>query len=123
MFRTVAAVIAGNFVWTALWLGLNALLRTQGLLPPDPTQRVEAAAPLAVMLVASVVFSIAVGWITTAIASGKAYVAAMILAMIQLALGVFFQAQAWQLMPVWYHVPFLLLLVPATLLGAWFRLR
>ena len=123
MFRTVAAVIAGNFIWTALWLGLNALLRMQSLLPPDPTQRVEAAAPLAVMLLASVVFSIAVGSITTAIAGGKAYVAAMILAMIQLALGVFFQAQAWQLMPVWYHVPFLLLLVPATLLGAWFRLR
>ena len=123
MFRTVAAVVAGNFIWTALWLGLNALLRMQGLLPPDPTQRIEASAPLGVMLVASVVFSIAVGWITTAIAGGNTYGPAMILAVIQLGLGIFFQAQAWHLMPVWYHVPFLLLVVPATLLGAWLRLR
>ena len=123
MFRTVAAVIAGNFIWTALWLGLNALLRRQGLLPADPTERVEATAPLLVMLFGSIVFSIAVGWIATAIAGAKTYSAAIVLAAIQLGLGIFFQAQAWQLMPVWYHVPFLLLLVPATLLGAWFRVR
>lgn len=123
MFRTVAAVIAGNLIWTALWLGLNALLRMQGLLPADPTQRVEAPAPLAVMLLASVVFSVAAGWIATAIAGGHTYSAAIILALIQLALGIFFQSQAWHLMPIWYHIPFLLLLVPATLLGAWFRLR
>jgi hypothetical protein len=42
---------------------------------------------------------------------------------IQLGLGIFFQSQAWQLMPLWYHVPFLLLIVPATLLGARLRLR
>lgn len=92
--------IAGNFIWTALWLGLNALLRMQGLLPADPTQRVEAPAPLGVMQVASVVFSIAAGWITTAIAGGNTYWAAIILAVIQLALGIFFQAQAWPLMPL-----------------------
>ena len=123
MFRTVAAVVAGNFIWTALWLGLNALLRMQGLLPAEPTQRVDAPAPLGVMLIASVVFSIAVGWITTAIAGGNTYWAAIILAVIQLALGIFFQTQSWHLMPIWYHLPFLLLLVPATLLGAWLRLR
>ena len=123
MFRTVAAVVAGNFIWTALWLGLNTLLRMQALLPPEPTQRVDAPAPLGVMLMGSVVFSIAVGWITTAIAGGSTYWPAIILAVIQLALGIFFQAQAWHLMPAWYHVPFLLLVVPATLLGAWFRLR
>ena len=123
MFRTVAAVIAGNFIWTALWLGTNALLRMQGLLPADPRERVNEPGPLVAMLVASVAFSIAAGWITTAIAGGNRYWAAIILAAIQLALGIFFQAQAWHLMPAWYHLPFLLLLVPATLLGAWFRLR
>ena len=123
MFRTVAAVIAGNFIWTALWLGLNALLRVQGLLPADPTQQVDGPVPLGVMLLGSVVFSIAAGWITTAIAGGNTYVAAIILALIQLALGIFFQSRAWHLMPLWYHLPFLLLIVPATLLGAWFRLR
>ena len=123
MFRIVGAVIAGNFIWTALWLGLNALLRTQGLLPADPVERVDRSSGLIALLVGSVVLSAAVGWITTLIAGGKSYAAAMILAVIHLALGIFFQAQAWHLMPLWYHLPFLLLIVPATLLGAWLRLR
>ena len=79
--------------------------------------------PLLAMLLASVVFSVAVGWITTAIAGSNDYRAALLLALIQLGLGIFFQAQAWSLMPLWYHLPFLLLLVPATLLGARLRMR
>ena len=47
----------------------------------------------------------------------------MVLCGIQLALGLVFQAQAWKLIPVWYHLSFLLLLAPATLLGAWLRLK
>ena len=123
MFRIVGAVVAGNFIWTALWLGLNALLRMQGLLPADPTARVDQSSGLVALLVGSVIVSVAVGWITTLIAGGNAYTAAMILAAIHLALGIFFQSKAWHLMPLWYHLPFLLLIVPATLLGAWLRLR
>ena len=123
MFRIVGAVVAGNFIWTALWLGLNALLRMQGSLPADPVERVDQTSGLLALLVGSVVVSAVVGWITTLIAGGKSYAAAIILAVIHFGLGMFFQAQAWHLMPLWYHVPFLLLIVPATLLGAWFRVR
>ena len=123
MWRFVAGVIAGNLAWTMLWLGLNVGLRTQGLLPADPTERIEASTPLLIMLLASVAFSVAAGWIATAIAPLARYWPAIVLSVIQFALGIFFQSQAWQLMPLWYHVPFLLLLIPATLLGAWFRLR
>ena len=123
MWRTVAGIIAGNLAWTVLWLALNVLLRKQGLLPADPSQRVEGGAGLMALLVASVLFSAAAGWITTSIAPGSGYAPALVLAVIQLGLGIFFQAQAWKLMPLWYHLPFLLLIVPATLLGAWIRLR
>lgn len=123
MWRTVAGIIAGNLAWTILWLALNVLLRKQGLLPADPSQRVDGHAGLLALLIASVLFSAAAGWITTVIAGGGGYAPAMVLAVIQLGLGIFFQSQAWHLMPVWYHVPFLLLIVPATLLGAWVRLR
>ena len=123
MFRIVGALVAGNFIWTALWLGLNALLRTQGLLPADPAERVDQAAALIALLIGSVVLSAAVGWITTMIAGVNSYAPAMVLALIHFALGIFFQSQAWHLMPVWYHLPFLLFVIPATLLGAWFRLR
>ena len=92
-------------------------------MPADPTQRVEASIPLLIMLLASAAFSVAAGWIATAIAPHAGYWPAIVLAVIQLGLGILFQLQAWQLMPVWYHAAFLLLLVPATLLGARLRLR
>ena len=70
------------------------------------------------MLVASVLFCIGAGYVTAAIAPGVGYWPVLVLCGIQLALGLIFQTQAWKRMPVWYHLSFLLLLAPATLLGA-----
>ena len=123
MWRSVLGIIAGNLAWTMLWLALNVLLRKQGLLPADPAESVRRFGPLVTLLVGSVVFSAAAGWITTAIAGGNSYAPTIGLALIQLGLGIFFQSQAWHLMPLWYHLTFLLLLIPATLLGASFRVR
>ena len=123
MIRNILAVIAGSAAWTVLWLGLNAVLRAAALLPADTTKRVDAAPPLLALEVGSVVFSIIAGYVTAAIASGGSYTPLLVLCGLQLAMGIFFQAQAWQLMPLWYHIPFLVLLVPATLLGGWLRLQ
>ena len=123
MWRIVGAIIAGNLVWTLLWLALNVVLRMQGFLPADPAAPVLRADALVIMLAASVLFSVVAGWITSAIAAAHGYAPALVLAVIQLLLGIFFQSQAWHLMPLWYHLPFLLLIVPATLLGARLRLR
>ena len=123
MIRNILAVIAGSAAWTVLWLGMNAILRGASLLPADATKRIDTAPPLLVLLVGSVVFSIIAGYITAAVATGASYTPVLVLCALQLAMGIFFQAQAWQLMPVWYHLPFLFLLAPATLLGGWLRLK
>jgi hypothetical protein len=39
------------------------------------------------------------------------------LAVLQLLLGIGFEASAWNLMPVWYHLVFLALIIPATVMG------
>jgi len=123
MIRNILAVLAGNLGWTLLWLGCNAALKSAGLLPADATKRVESTTPLLILLVLSVVFSIAAGFVTSAVAGGTSYWPTIVLCGIQVALGIFFQSQAWNLMPVWYHLSFLFLLVPATLFGAWLRLK
>ena len=123
MFRNFIAVIAGNLVWTVLWLGLNAVLKAQAVLPSDPATPVNRASALLVLLVGSVVLSVLAGFTTTALASGASYGPAIALTIVQLALGIFFQTAAWRLMPVWYHISFLALLAPATLAGAWLKLR
>jgi hypothetical protein len=42
----------------------------------------------------------------------------MVMGTLLLATGIAVQASVWNLMPVWYHVPFLVLVVPACILGA-----
>jgi hypothetical protein len=123
MTKTILAVIAGSAAWTMLWFGMNAILRGASMLPSEATKRIEAATPLLVMLLGSVVFSIAAGYVAAAVGGGDSYTPVLVLCALQLALGIFFQAQAWQLLPLWYHLPFLLLIVPATLFGGWLRLQ
>ena len=123
MMRNILSVLAGNFAWTILWLGSNALLRMAGLVPSDQTQPLTSPTALGLLLAGSVVFSVAAGFLTTLVARGQSYWPAAILSGVQLALGVFFQAQVWKLMPLWYHLSFLLLLAPATLFGARLRRR
>jgi len=123
MTKNILAVFAGIVAWTVLWLGSNAILKMLGQLPADSTKRVENISSLLLLLVGSVVFSIAAGFLTAHLSAGSGYGPPVILGLILLAMGIFFQTQVWQLLPVWYHLVFLLLLVPATLLGAWWRLH
>jgi hypothetical protein len=108
-----------------LWLTYNALLKSTGMLPFDGTTRFDAPLPLLLLLVGSVVFSVFAGFVTAALVrdarSGLGGVTA--LAVLQLALGIFAEAQYWSLLPVWYHMLFLLALVPATVFGGRLRLR
>ncbi len=123
MIRNILAVIAGNAAWTVLWLGYNAILKGASFISTDATRRLEGASALLSLLGGSVVFSIIAGYITAAIATGGTYWPVLVLCAVQIAMGIFFQAQSWKLMPIWYHIHFVLLLGPATLLGAWLRLN
>lgn len=123
MTRNILAVIAGSVSWTVLWLTFMAFLKSAGQLPAEPTAPVERTSSLLMLLVASIVFSIVAGYVAALIPRGATYGPVIALCALQLTLGVFFQLQSWKLMPVWYHLAFLLLLTPATLLGAALRLR
>jgi len=120
MIRKILAVIAGFLVWSTLWVAANATLRAAGLLPP-PDQAVTAPATLALLLVASVLASLVAGFLVSFLARGAGQKIALWLGALLLAFGVFVQTQYWSLMPVWYHLAFLLLLIPMCVAGS--RLR
>jgi hypothetical protein len=63
------------------------------------------------------------GYLTAAVASIRPMPAVWALAVLQLVLGIGFEASAWSLTPVWYHVVFLLLIMPATVYGGRLRAR
>ena len=116
MGRSVLAVIAGAAVWAILWTGGTSQMST---IFPDVVQgeRLERAVPLITLIGYSVVLSVLAGWTTGRIAAAEPVRHATILAVIQLVLGIIFEVSAWDLLPVWYHLVFLALLVPATVYG------
>lgn len=117
MGRAIAAVVAGYALWSALWIGFGAVL--QRLFPEvvDPTRPLTHTGALLAYVAFSVVISIASGWLCAAIRKENAMKAAWVLAVILLATGIGFEASYWSMMPVWYHLVFLALLVPATVWG------
>lgn len=120
--RTILAVMAGALTWAALWLGgTNAAMAAF----PEPLasgQRLEHVGFLTAYIGYSVALSLLAGFVA-AVVSGRpgASRAVWVLAGLQLLLGVVAEVSYWSLTPVWYHVVFLALIVPATVQGG--RLR
>ena len=121
MKQAVLGTIAGYLAWTALWLGVGL-----GVLAPlfsGADQEFQDGGVLsdlgylASSLVLSVVCSLVGGWTCDKITRQDGRRAVVTLALFLLATGIAVQASVWSRMPIWYHAAFLILLVPATLLG------
>ena len=115
--RSIAALVSGYVLWTVLWLGGNAGLRAAGLLPGDLTQPVLAPMPLFVLLVLSLVCSLSGGYVAGAVSRSPSIRTVALLGVLLLATGCFVQSTVWHLMPLWYHVVFLGMVIPVTLVG------
>jgi hypothetical protein len=117
MIRTSLAAIAGYALWTALWLGGNAAFFSDAAEVVGQGQPYTAAGPLVGVIVLSLVCSLAAGLIAAAIARPRARAAVLAMAVLLLVTGIAIQAGVWELMPAWYHVTFLALIVPAAIVG------
>lgn len=118
--KSVLAVLAGVAAWTVLWMA-----GTQGLMAVVPSLQpempIEPLGALLFLIGYSVVLSVLAGWVAAGLAGERGRVAVLALALVNLAIGIGVEVSYWALMPAWYHVAFLALVVPATLYGG--RLR
>jgi hypothetical protein len=122
MLRSILAVIAGSAVWTVLWLGSNVVLST--LLPSQlKVSRVESVPAMLLLIVLSVIFSIIAGYVTAQLARRKEIAHTWALGVLQLSMGIAAQLSYFDVLPVWYHITFLLLLIPGNLFGGLLRTR
>jgi hypothetical protein len=121
--RMTMAVVAGAVVWAALWVG--GTKGAQAAFPEtlDPTRPLTHTGFLLAYIAYSVVLSVLAGWVTAAVQRERPLPAVWILATLQLALGIFAEVSYWSLLPVWYHLVFLALIVPATVGGGMLRDR
>ena len=119
MGRIILAAVAGFVLWSALWLvaGLVVLAVVPDAYGEDG-RTVTSAGILLVFILAAVVISLVAGWLATLVGRDGGRRAAMILAVLLLLVGLGTEISTWAYAPVWYHLVFLGLLVPATRAGA-----
>ena len=117
MQKVVLGVIVGYVVWTALWLGGNTLFFSEAAKVVSAGETFSAAGPLAGLIALSIVCSLAAGVSAAALARARHRVAVLVMAGLLLATGVYVQLGIGSLMPVWYHLTFLALIVPVCIVG------
>ena len=120
MGRSAVSIIAGFALWTILWLAVNTILQNAfpKLYGPsgDPV-----AVLLVILLVLSALYSVVSGYVTAAMAERDPERHALYLGLVLLTVGLFVQIQNWNLAPAWFHVFFLGLLAPGTMLGGYLQ--
>jgi hypothetical protein len=115
----IISVIVGFVLWTALWLS-SGLVVTKVMPEAAPVegQRVDSVGALLIFIVLSVIFSVLSGFVAVKIAPAAAQKAGWILAVVLFAVGVAVEIAGWATTPVWYHIVFLVLLIPSVVVGA-----
>lgn len=118
MVRSVLGVIAGFGIWSVLWVVAGNVFP---LLAPeafDDRGMTQSPGILAGFLFASVICSLVGGFVLALIVSRGRAPSALVLGLLLLAVGIFVQMQVWDALPPWYHLSFLILLVPVTMVGS-----
>ena len=123
MTRIVLSVFVGFAVWSLLWLTANA---SSVVLVPEAYNEdgsTDSAFLLLVFLILSFAFSIGSGFLTAALARTRSLAPTWTLGGLLSAVGLLVAIQYWETMPLWYHIPFLALLIPGVLVGAKIRIE
>ncbi len=128
MLRIILGVIAGFIAWSILWVGSEQVLVSMW---PDwygkhqiafekAVYNKEAFTPdttiLIMNLVRLTIISILSGFLAAMIA-GENKRSTLVLAILLFVFGVVVTALTWAILPIWYHIVLLALLVPMTIAG------
>ena len=117
MIRPALAALAGYALWTVLWLGGIAAFFGETGETVGAGQPYTTTGPLIGVIALSLVCSLAAGLLAARIGKPHSRGAVITMAVLLLLTGIGVQAGVWSLMPVWYHLTFLALIVPAALVG------
>lgn len=122
MVRSILAVIAGSVTWMVTALGMDAILMSLAPQWFGPNGKVYSVPLMLFMMSYSLLFSVLGGYVAALIARRKEMLHAFVLGVLQLAMGIMATIQFFDTAPLWWHLTFLTLLIPASLFGGWLRL-
>lgn len=111
MLRSILSVLAGFALWSILWLTAQAALGAAMPGSFNDDGSTDSIGLLILLLVVTAANSFAAGFVTARLAPRSPMRHAVTLAIIQFVIGASVQIAFWELMPAWYHVTFLALLL------------
>jgi hypothetical protein len=131
MLRIISGAIIGFVVWSVLWVGSDAVFMAISSSYKDYMEGFQKAIEtkqtfevssmiLFLTLLKSFVCSIIAGLITALVAAENIR-STFLLGVLLLIFGIFIQSVYWNYLPLWYHLPFLLMLVPLSVFGGKLR--
>ncbi len=122
MGKIILGIIVGFIVWSVVFVGGEALVKAiaPDMAAPDGATYVGSVGILMGYLVRSIIASILAGF-SAVMVSAENYRTPLILGIVLLVVGILVQAGVWTMLPVWYHLIFLALLIPMTFVGAKLR--
>jgi len=122
MWRTVGSIVAGLVTWAVIATVLNFGLRAAipGYVEAEPLLAFTMTMKIA-RLTEAAIASIGAGAMVRAVAPASRW-APWIAGAIVLCMFLPVHVQIWNKLPVWYHLTFLLTIVPLFLLGASIRM-
>jgi len=117
MKNPLLAIVLGYLVWTVIWLGANQFLFADAAAQVESGEALDDMSALFSLLGLSVICSVCSGFMLRIMATGnrKAWV---VLSGLLVATGISVQGSVWTLMPIWYHLAFLILLAPGVRVGS-----
>lgn len=128
MLKIILGVIAGFVAWSIIWVGSDQVLM---LVSPKWYGAHQLAferafrnqepftadtAVLALHLLRAFVISVLSGFLSSFVA-GENRKTPLVLGILLLAVGLMVEILVWQYLPIWYHISFLLILIPSSLIG------
>ncbi len=134
MVRIILGVIVGFIVWSIVWVGGEALLASlspdwlgkhsldaqKALTAGTPLESANDAGIAVINLIRSFATSLIAGYMA-ALAAGEYKRSTMALGIILLIVGIMVEYLFWNLAPAWYHILFVIGLLPMTILGGRIR--
>jgi len=119
MKRSILAFVAAFVTWLLVATVLNRALRIglEGYAAAEPRMSFTLTMMVARLVIAAIA-SLAAGAVAGRIARAGSYTA-WVFAAVLLALFIPEHIKLWQHFPVWYHLTFLVTLVPLVVVGSW----
>lgn len=117
MLKTIVAVVAGFFVFFAIVYGVGLVMRVSWSDYAAVADPIAFTLPMLIARLAiGVVAALVAGWATARLAS-KPHAAAIALGILLVVFFIPVHVQLWSSFPVWYHLFFLLTLLPLSVAG------